>query len=110
MEKYNCKSCAYANGMEDGNIGCDKKLLLTGKMIIIEKEQTDLKCPCHSDYPIQEWRYDRGNGLLRDADDACCVCGRLVNLNDVDTYLIAGSSSLYCKICDDKQLDKGEES
>lgn len=110
MEKYNCKSCAYANQMEDGNIGCDKKLLLTGKMVVIEQDKIDLRCPAHSDYPTQEWRYDRGHGLLREAEDACCICGRLVNLNDVDTYLVAGNSSLYCKICDDNQSDIEKES
>ena len=110
MENYNCTNCAYANEMEGGSIGCDKKLLLTGKMIIIEKDKINSKCPAHSDYPIEEWRYDRGHGLLKDADDACCVCGRLVNLNDTDTYLIYGNSALYCKICDDKKVDEEKES
>lgn len=113
MEKYNCLNCLYSNEIENGMVMCDKKLLLTGKMIIVESEKVELNCPAHSDYPIKEWRYDMGNGLLRDAEDTCCVCSRLVNLNDKDTYLILGGSSLHCKICADKLidiLDNGKES
>ncbi len=82
---YSCKTCLYSNVIEDG-VECDKKLLLNGKTFILDDEKAKLPCPSHSSRPIEEWRYMRSNDDVRDAEDACGICGRLFNELNKDDY------------------------
>ena len=83
---YNCKTCLYANDFGEGLVMCDKKLLSENKEIIIEVDKVRLNCPCHSDRFIEETRYMRENKDLREAEDSCRVCGRLMDILNDDNY------------------------
>jgi len=93
----NCKTCLYSNFNEDMSVECDKKQVLTGKLIHIDAEDVEKNCVAHSSNRIEEWRYDRQNKFIDEAEDACS-CGRMVNLEDEGSYKVIGSN-LYCKIC-----------
>lgn len=87
MDTYNCKTCLYANFMNDDNlVMCDRRLLYDGKEIYIETDKIGLSCPCHSDRFVEEWRGYRSNDDVRMADDSCEVCGRLYDDMDEDNY------------------------
>lgn len=106
---YNCNDCLYANPMEDGNVECDKRSMEKDIKNIITEGKVHLNCPSHSGYPILDWRYG-STGLLRDAEDACDVCARLVDLFDDSQYDYvdvvsedSGSVTVFkCRICIEK--------
>lgn len=118
----NCKSCLYANEKENGGYMCDKVLLLYGKEVHIEPEKVELSCFNHSDKYIENWRYVNDGDDLRKADDACEVCGRIINMLDENTYDIVTEEFTLknkegieetkreivqkCKICIDKGRNK----
>ena len=105
---YICRDCLYANFNEDGGVDCDKRVLLSGKMCEIEKENVDKPCPAHSSKSIENWRYVEGCKSLKDCSDICEVCGRLVRLSDITQYgfievqdengKVVGEK-MQCKIC-----------
>lgn len=102
----NCNTCLYSNFNKDGSVICDKVLLIYGKEVYVEKDKVGLNCPSHSDYPIKETRYMRDNDTLQDAEEACGICGRLINLQDDSQYeYIAYDGSLVtqCRICKEKK-------
>lgn len=82
----NCKTCLFANINKDGSVDCDKRVLLTGEMINIEAENVDKPCPAHSSRFIPETRYGFDNQDMRKAEDACEVCGRILDMSSKDTY------------------------
>lgn len=81
----NCKTCLYANSKGD-LVVCDRRLLLDGKEVVVETSKIGLSCPCHSSRFIDETRYMRDNKDLRDADDSCGICGRLIDMLNSDNY------------------------
>lgn len=100
---YNCESCLYGNKKDNGGYLCDKVLLIYGKEIHIEPENATKDCLNHSDKFIEDWRYTTvGVQDIRNADDACGVCGRLVKLSDYSQYG-------FVDIFDDKGAFKGEK-
>lgn len=119
----NCKGCLYANELEDKRVFCYKVVLLYGKEVYIDADKVNLPCPSHSNRFIEDWRYtSEGVQDLRNAEDACEVCGRLLNLNDEDTYDVVTEEFTLknkegidetkreivqkCKICIDKGRNK----
>ena len=99
MKTYNCKTCLYAN--ENCGVDCDKRLLLDGKMVHIEPDKVELDCPSHSDYKVEETRYDRPWTYLHEADDVCSICGRPLRMSDENTYESIGHV-IRCSICKEK--------
>lgn len=109
--EYTCKDCMYANALPSGDVDCDKKILLNGKIHKVAKSKVDKPCPSHSDKPIENWRYVESRRILRDCDDSCEVCGRLVDLNDISQYKYIEiqnengdtvGEKMQCKICGHK--------
>lgn len=109
--EYNCKSCLYSNFLEDGRVFCDKVILLYGKEVYVEDDKIDLPCPSHSNRFIEETRCYFNNKDVRDAEDSCGVCGRLVDLDDISQYGYIEvqdeegkfiGEKLQCKICREK--------
>ncbi len=108
----NCKNCLYANELSDGRVFCDKVLLMYGKEVYIDADKTEKPCPAHSNKFIEDWRYTAiGVQDIRKADDACGVCGRLINLNDISQYGYIEvqdekgtvvDEKLQCRICREK--------
>ena len=96
-----CVDCMYANEVE-GGYDCDKTFLLRGNMVHIEEVNVHLHCNSHSDIPMLETRYNRNNLYIQDAEDACAVCGRLVDMFKPDTYDYYGGDLIRCKICEEK--------
>lgn len=119
--KYSCVDCMYSNFNEDGAVVCDKKSLLNGRTIAVDKDKVDKKCTAHSSYYIEDWRYGANLHNIADADDACEVCGRLLDMFDEDSYEYVEEEFLddnkdeqtrevrKCKICIDKGRVKFEK-
>lgn len=82
---YRCVDCLYANELYNGDVYCDKREFEEVK-IIVPKDKVDRNCPSHSSYPTEETRYSRPWKYLRDADDVCQVCGRMLDLRVNDQY------------------------
>lgn len=82
----NCLNCLYANEKENGGVMCDKVLLIYGKEVHIEADRVELPCPSHSSRFIEETRCYFNNEDMRKAEDACEICGRLINMYDEDTH------------------------
>lgn len=85
MKKYNCKTCLFANELENGDVYCDKREL-EGVKCIIKKDKVNITCHCHSNYPLREFRIDRNWDYIRDADDVCEVCHRFLDMQDKSQY------------------------
>lgn len=109
MNTYNCKTCLYANNLDSGLVMCDRRLLYDNTEIYIEADKVGKSCPCHSDRFIREWRYMRDNDDIRQADDACSICGRLYDHMNEDNYInetweIDGRDidMRICRICVEK--------
>lgn len=82
---YRCVDCLYANELYNGDVYCDKREFEEVK-IIVPKDKVDLNCPSHSSYPTEETRYARPWTYLKDADDVCQVCGRMLDLRNNEQY------------------------
>ena len=105
----NCKTCLYANELEDKRVFCDKVVLLYGKEVYIDADKVELTCPSHSDCFIPETRAYWNNDDMRDAEDSCGVCGRRVDLGKEEQYeyimVEEGNSKvekMQCSICKKK--------
>lgn len=112
MNTYNCHTCLYANLLEDGLVMCDRRLLIDNKEIYIESDKVGKSCPCHSDKFVEEWRYmrDSKDRDIRNADDACDVCGRLFNeLNKDDYQDVIEEVSIKAKDEDGNEVEHIEE-
>lgn len=106
-----CKSCLYANELEDKRVFCDKVVLLYGKEAYIDADKVNLPCPSHSNRFIPETRCYFNNDDMRNAEDSCEVCGRRVDLDDISQYgyievqdeegKVVGEK-MQCKICREK--------
>lgn len=112
MNTYDCHTCLYANLLEDGLVMCDRRLLIDNKEIYIESDKVGKSCPCHSDKFVEEWRYmrDSKDRDIRNADDACDVCGRLFNeLNKDDYQDVIEEVSIKTKDEDGNEVEHMEE-
>lgn len=108
----NCVNCLYSDFLENGEVFCDKVILLYNKKIYVDASKVNLSCPSHSNRYIEDWRYtSEGVQDLRKAEDACEICGRLVDLDDESQYgyievqdeegKVIGEK-MQCKICREK--------
>lgn len=115
--KCNCYTCLYKDKINsDGSIDCDKKVLLTGKIVHIETDKVDKSCPCHSIRFIEETRYYLNNKDMRYSYNSCSICGRLYddmdeNNYEEETWEIDGKTINIrrCRICIDKGRSLFEE-
>lgn len=109
----NCKSCLYSNDLENGQVLCDKVILLYGKEVYVESDKVDLPCPSHSSKYIEEIRYMRNNKWLHESEEGeyCEVCRRWVDLDDISQYNFievqdkngkVTGEKMQCKICGEK--------
>ena len=109
---YNCKTCLYANDIENGLVMCDRRVLLDGKEVIIEEDKVGLNCPCHSSKFVQEWRYmvNPTNGDARKSFDSCQVCGRRYDEMNEDNYdIVVEEVKKKEKNDDGKEVEVTEE-
>lgn len=104
----NCKTCLYSNFLENGDVMCDKVILLYGKEVHVPTDNVDKPCPSHSSRFIEETRYYFNNKDMRNSENSCEVCGRLVDLNDISQYGYievqdekgnVNGEKLQCRIC-----------
>lgn len=104
---YNCHTCKFKNIEKEDKILCDRRYF---ENIIseIDINRTQLNCPCHSDYPIEETRYDMDNIYLHEADDVCEICHRQLINKDMWRYIKVKTDNeeqkkiKVCKLCERK--------
>lgn len=90
MEKvYNCFNCDFLYDYDHKHIYCDIKLYNQDKLIKVDrlKGQQMKDCPSHSDKDVIDTRYGMANNSIKEAPDACCMCGRRLDLKREDTYV-----------------------
>lgn len=106
---YSCETCMYANPGNGKLVMCDRRLLTEGVEVYIDASKVN-SCICHSDKPVEETRYMRPNKDMREAEDACQICGRLYNNLDSSNYDVVEFVSennqtidvRVCRICIEK--------
>ena len=90
MDKvYNCFNCAFLHNYNHKQVECDIKLYNEGKMVKIDRAKAESikSCPSHSSKDVVDTRFGMANKSIKQAPDACHLCGRRLDLNKEDTYV-----------------------